>query len=194
MRSASQGRPATDNLGNPGAEPRHCVAPIVPISRIEFLSLQLTDEPSIFPPRWLKQQSTRNPKYKFLAAQKIMARFRTWVADHHLQGWACSECEWKYPLPALLSDPAAKSAYDRLAGAKFEEHDCADNPKQLVFADGQTFAERARKLVMRGFKPKDAVELTLQEIGLEHRGEPKTMERARVDAEDFLRRVRQGLI
>jgi hypothetical protein len=123
-----------------------------------------------------------------------MARFMTWVADRHLQGWACSQCEWKYPLPSLLSDPAARSAYDRLAEANFEKHQCAQSPKELVFADGQTFAERARKLIMRGFKPKDAVELTLQEIMLEHRDEPKTIERARTDAEDFLRRVRQGLI
>jgi hypothetical protein len=118
----------------------------------------------------------------------------TWVADHHLQGWACSQCEWNYPLPPLLSDPAAKAAYDRLAEAKFGEHDCGEKPKKLVFADGQTFAERARKLIMRGFKPKDAVELTLQEIMLEHRAEPKTMERAREDAQDFLWRVKQGLI
>jgi len=118
----------------------------------------------------------------------------TWVADRHLQGWACSQCEWKYPLPSLLSDPAARSAYDRLAEANFEKHNCAQSPKELVFADGQTFAERARKLIMRGFKPKDAVELTLQEIMLEHRDEPRTIERARADAEDFLRRVRQGLI
>jgi len=47
---------------------------------------------------------------------------------------------------------------------------------------------------MRGFKPKDPVELTLQEIMLEHRDEPKTMERAHADADDFLKRLKQGLI
>jgi hypothetical protein len=47
---------------------------------------------------------------------------------------------------------------------------------------------------MRGFKPKDAVELVLQEITLEHSIEPKIMAQARADADDFLRRVREGLI
>jgi hypothetical protein len=34
----------------------------------------------------------------------------------------------------------------------------------------------------------------VQEIALEHRNEPKVLEQAKADAEDFLRRVRQGLI
>lgn len=123
-----------------------------------------------------------------------MARFLTWASDQHLQGWTCSQCDWNYPVPTLLASPEAKSAFDRLAAAKFEEHDCARHPKQMRFSDGQTFTERARKLVMRGFKPKDAVELTLQEITLEHRGEPKVMEQAQLDAREFLRRVKEGLI
>ena len=47
---------------------------------------------------------------------------------------------------------------------------------------------------MRGFKPKDAFEITLQEMLFEHREYPKLKEKARVDAEDFLRRVKKGLI
>jgi hypothetical protein len=35
-------------------------------------------------------------------------------------------------------------------------------------------------LVIRGFKPKDAVEITLQEMIFEHRENPKLMEKARV--------------
>ena len=35
-------------------------------------------------------------------------------------------------------------------------------------------------------KPKDAVELILQEAELEHRNEPRVMEKACTDAEDFL--------
>ena len=46
----------------------------------------------------------------------------------------------------------------------------------------------------QGFKPKDAVELFLQEIALEYRNQPKIMDQAKADAEDFLRRVRAGLI
>ena len=51
-----------------------------------------------------------------------------------------------------------------------------------------------RKLVAQGFKPKDAVEITLQEIMFEHRDEAKIIEKARADAEDFLRRIKEGLI
>jgi hypothetical protein len=48
--------------------------------------------------------------------------------------------------------------------------------------------------VLRGFKPKDAADITLQEILLEHRNDAKMMEQARAEAEDFLRRIRDGLI
>jgi hypothetical protein len=50
------------------------------------------------------------------------------------------------------------------------------------------------KLVTQGFKPKDAVELFLQDIALEYRNQPKVQAQAKTDAEDFLRRVRAGLI
>jgi hypothetical protein len=56
------------------------------------------------------------------------------------------------------------------------------------------FAERARMLIKRGYKAKDAVELILQETEIEHRNEPKLMEKACADAEDFLLRIRTGLI
>jgi hypothetical protein len=49
-------------------------------------------------------------------------------------------------------------------------------------------------LVLRGFKPKDAADVTLQEILLEYRNDPKMMEQARADAADFLRRLKDGLI
>ena len=123
-----------------------------------------------------------------------MSRFLMWVADQRLTGWSCSECEWTYPLPALLSDAEARNAFDRLANSKFENHDCSTHPKQMRLGDGQTFAERARKLIMRGFKPKDAVELTMQEIEFEHRSETKILEQARADAQQFLQKIREGSI
>jgi hypothetical protein len=123
-----------------------------------------------------------------------MGRWLTWVSDQRLQGWACSQCDWAFPIPSLLTDPEAKSAYDRLASGKFQEHDCAAHEKQERPADSESFAERARKLVIRGFKPKDAVEIALQEIMLEHRNDPAMQKRAREDADDFLRRVKAGLI
>jgi hypothetical protein len=38
------------------------------------------------------------------------------------------------------------------------------------------------------------VELVMQEIALEHRNDPGVMERARLEAEDFLLKIRKGLI
>ncbi|PYX82537.1 MAG: hypothetical protein DMG70_14575 [Acidobacteria bacterium] len=100
-------------------------------------------------------------------------------------------------MPSLLADPDARMAYDRLARAKFEEHICANHPKIQVAIppppDEYSFGSRARQLISRGYKPKDAVELVLEEILLEHRYEPKKIERARADAEEFLSGLRRGL-
>ena len=49
-------------------------------------------------------------------------------------------------------------------------------------------------LVMRGIKPKDAVEIMFEEVALERGKNPKAMEKARADAEEFLRRIREGHI
>ncbi len=45
-----------------------------------------------------------------------------------------------------------------------------DSP--AVLSDSESFAARARKLVTRGFKPKDAAQITLQEITFENRNDP----------------------
>ena len=50
------------------------------------------------------------------------------------------------------------------------------------------------KLLKVGYKPKDAVDIALDEIALEHRNDPKVMAVARADAQDFLRRVKEGRI
>jgi hypothetical protein len=127
--------------------------------------------------------------------QDKTARELLWTSHHSFHGWTCSQCEWNYPLPTLLNDPEAKTAYDRLAAAKFREHKCADHHSRLVPADdADSFTPRIRKLVSQGFKPKDAVELFLQEVALEYRTQPKIMAQAKADSEDFLRRVRAGLI
>jgi hypothetical protein len=121
-------------------------------------------------------------------------RAMNWIAESHFQGWTCSRCQWKYPLPTLLNDPEAKTAYDRLASAKFREHACADHLARLAPEAGKNFAAHIRKLVAQGFKPKDAVEIFLQEVMLEYRNEPKVLEQARTAGDDFLRRVRNGLL
>ena len=114
-------------------------------------------------------------------------------------GWACSNCSWRFPIPTLLSGEEALAAYDRLAAAKFREHRCETEgslpaPKEETKPLDSAFAERARILIKRGYKPKVAVELILHETEIECRSNPKMMEKARADAEDFLLKVRKGLI
>jgi hypothetical protein len=122
------------------------------------------------------------------------ARDLIWTSHHSFQGWTCSQCEWNYPLPTLLSDADARTAYDRLAASKFRDHKCADHLSRLAPVMDEGFSSRIHKLISQGFKPKDAVELFLQEIALEFRGEPKIQERAKAEGEDFLRRLKAGLI
>ncbi len=121
-----------------------------------------------------------------------MGRSLIWITDHEVRGWACSQCEWTYPIPTLLADPAAKDAYDRLASTKFKNHDCTKHPRSARTTQDDTFMERMRELVMRGFKPKDAAELVLQEVMLEHRNNPEVLKQARADADEFLRRIQEG--
>lgn len=59
---------------------------------------------------------------------------------------------------------------------------------------GPPFVDRARMLIRGGYKPKDAVELVLQDMALECRNHPGVMEKAHADAEDFLLKIRKGLI
>src|SRR2546426_2278925 len=120
-------------------------------------------------------------------------RSLTWVSDKHLTGWACSACDWTFPLPSLLSDPEAKKAYDRLASAKFQRHDCATH-QPVVPLDRDSFIARARGLITRGFKPKDAAEITMREIIFESRDDPDIARRVQIEAKDFLQRVKEGLI
>jgi len=117
-----------------------------------------------------------------------------WISAETFRGWGCSDCEWNSPLPTLLSDPEARSAYDRLASAKFKEHVCSDFLTRLKSSEPPSFTERMRKLVSQGFKPKDAIDIVLQEVRLEHRDNPKMLAQAQADADDFLRRLRDGMI
>ena len=125
-----------------------------------------------------------------------MGRSLIWIQGNIDPGWACSSCRWKFPVPTLLGSEDAKKAYDRLAAAKFREHTCdAEHPPAAVTKNtGPTFAERATKLIKAGYKPKDAIDLVAQEIDLEHGNDPDVLEKARADAEEFLLKVRRGLI
>ena len=103
------------------------------------------------------------PAYNSPRVVSAMARALTWVSDQHLTGWTCSRCGWTFPLPSLLKDPEARKAYDRLASAKFQRHDCATH-RPVVPLDLDSFINRTKGLVMRGFTPKDAAEIAAREI------------------------------
>src|SRR5207249_1696913 len=120
-------------------------------------------------------------------------RSLTWVSDKHLTGWACSACDWTFPLPSLLSDPEAKKAYDRLASAKFQRHDCATH-QPVASLDPDSFIARAKGLVKRGFKPKDAAEIAASEIMFENHDDPDIARKVQIEVNDFLRRLKEGFI
>src|SRR5947209_5881723 len=88
------------------------------------------------------------------AAPSKAPRTFVWVSDANFQGWTCSQCDWNYPIPTLLTAADAKTAYDRLALSKFREHACADHLSRLAAADSHSFTARIRKLAAQGFKPK----------------------------------------
>jgi hypothetical protein len=122
-----------------------------------------------------------------------MAKRLTWVNDGEFEGWTCSECAWTYPIPELLADPDAKAAYDRIASANVAKHACRATAREQKPYQKENM-ERLRNLVMSGMKPKDAVEIILQEVAFECSGHPQTMQKARADADEFLRRIREGHI
>ena len=123
-----------------------------------------------------------------------LAKRLIWTADEKTPGWACSQCQWIFSRLTLLTEIDAKQSYDRLAAESFQKHDCTTYVQRVNQSREVSFAEKARNLIMRGFTPKNAVELTLREIEFEHRGHPTAVEKAQVDAEDFIRRVKEGLI
>ena len=128
-----------------------------------------------------------------------MVRYLIWIEGDE-DGWACSNCRWRFPVPTFLSGKDAKAAYDRLAAVKFDEHTCEEaasrsaTKQETTQNAGTTFAESARMLIKRGYTPKVAVELVLHDTEIECGNDSRIMERARSEAEYFLRRVRQGLI
>src|SRR6184192_2879854 len=111
-------------------------------------------------------------------------RSLTWVSDKNLTGWTCSACDWTFPLPSLLGDPEAKKAYDRLASAKFQRHDCATH-QPVASLDPDSFIARAKGLVKRGFKPKDAADITAREIMFENHDDPDIARKVQIEAQGF---------
>jgi cytoskeletal protein CcmA (bactofilin family) len=91
---------------------------------------------------------------------------------------------------AELAKPATTEQPKAIAAA-VGSHTSFPAARQEV---GSTFVDRARMLIKGGYKPKDAVELVLQDIALECRNDPSVMQKGHADAEDFLLKIRKGLI
>jgi hypothetical protein len=120
-----------------------------------------------------------------------------WVEDAENNGWGCSNCAWQLLVPSFLGEAEARLAYDRLAFAQFREHACEIDAFSRQIAESTNepiFVERVRKLLGLGYKPRDAVELAIGEVELEHRNDPQIVAQARAEGEDLLRRIRAGAI
>jgi ABC-type Na+ transport system ATPase subunit NatA len=82
-----------------------------------------------------------------------------------------------------------ETAVDLLLSVR-DRHDCAAH--QLVASlDLDTFIARAKGLVMRGFKPKDAAEIAAREFMFENDHDPDIARKVQIEAQDFLRRMKK---
>ena len=126
-----------------------------------------------------------------------MKRSLIWTEGNAI-GWSCSNCQWRFVLTTQLSGEKAVGTNDRLAAARFHEHTCEPPVTGSATATkrdaNSSFIDRARMLILRGYKPKHAVELVLQEMAIELGSHSETMEKERAAAEEFLSRIRLGLI
>jgi hypothetical protein len=87
--------------------------------------------------------------------QQKTARELIWTSTHSFHGWTCSQCEWNSPLPTLLNDPAARTAYDRLAAGKFKDHKCSDHlSRQGSADDADSFTPASANSSPRASNPK----------------------------------------
>src|SRR5215470_202753 len=94
-----------------------------------------------------------------------------------------------------IRDHPEVGAYDRTSDRKFHQHQLkaetrlpAQEQSTQRLADN-AFERRVRILLKQGYTPKVAVELVLHELEFEQGNDSRGMEKARADAEDFLRRV-----
>src|SRR5207244_1164365 len=76
-----------------------------------------------------------------------------------------------------IVDPA--TALSRDASAKFQRHDSATH-QPVASLDPDSFIARAKGLVKRGFKPKDAADITAREIMFENHDDPDIARKCRL--------------
>lgn len=101
---------------------------------------------------------------------------------------------------SAVRDLPETDAGDQLAGARLrkqhsESETGVSTPGQATeWNTGTSFADRARMLIKRGYTPKVAVELVLHELEVEQGNNSRIMDKAHSDAEEFLAKLRRGVI
>src|ERR1700730_19178505 len=53
-----------------------------------------------------------------------MGQSLVWITDRGIRRRACSQCEWRYTIPTLLTDPKANEVYDCLASQSDSQRNC----------------------------------------------------------------------
>ena len=123
------------------------------------------------------------------------ARELIWTSNHSFQAGPVPGANGIPQSPRCLTIPRPRPRLTVWRRLNLAITNAPDQLSRIGSADdADSFTPRIRKLVTQGFKPKDAVELFLQEVALEYRNQPKVLAQAKADGEDFLRRVRAGLI
>ena len=108
-----------------------------------------------------------------------MARWLTWVSHQTFDrmGVFAMRLDFSRPVDADRSgceECIRPAGFQQISGTRL----CSCTGNRPALSDSESFAARARKLVTRGFKPKDAAQITLQEITFENRNDPSAAKRA----------------
>jgi hypothetical protein len=108
--------------------------------------------------------------------------------------------EQRASLQSAVANLPEADVGDQFGGATLRKHHAAPTTgvstlERASNRDPDTaFADRARALIKRGYTPKVAVDLVLHELQVEHGDNSRLMDKARSDAEEFLFKLRRGLI
>jgi len=134
-----------------------------------------------------------------LRSLSIPAKIASRLGTHYGFQFIALSPEQRADIQSEVRNRPEINPYKRLAGGEtrrdqYEADARVTAAKQETIQNTNSFADRARLLIKRGYTPKVAVELVLHEVEMEHPHNPRIMERARAEAEDFLKRVRRGLI
>lgn len=81
-----------------------------------------------------------------------------------------------------------------MAFAQFSEHDCKLHPSNGNQPETESHIGKMRLLVMRGSSPEEAAGEVLKEVSSRYPDQPATIDKVRKEADEFLRRIREGFL